>query len=124
PGGTSSMARARPRTLFPLESSALFLARNAKHLSGIDAVRIADLLVVGIVNHGVARAIPIGEAADAPQAVAAGHDHWLALRYPGRAGAGDRRDGGPLRCREWHLGTRLGHAGGPVHLVQPDLIIA
>src|SRR6266566_5384487 len=53
-----------------------FTRRKDKDLARMNQVGIADLLPVRLVNDGVARARAVGEAADAPEAVAAGDRRW------------------------------------------------
>src|SRR6266403_3642116 len=55
--------------------------RKDKDLAWINQVGIADLLPVRLVNDGVARAVAVGEAADAPEAVAAGDGGGRDLRH-------------------------------------------
>src|SRR6266404_5931110 len=55
--------------------------RKDKDLAWINQVGIADLLPVRLVNYGVARAVAVGEAADAPEAVAAGDGGGRDLRH-------------------------------------------
>src|SRR5258708_32602080 len=73
--------------------SARFLGKD-EHLAGINTVWIADLVMVRVVDDRISRAIPIGGAADAPQAVAARDDGSRDLR--GRH-SGGRAGGGPAR---------------------------
>lgn len=54
--------------------ASVHLGGKHEDLAGIDAIRIADLVPVGLVDHRVTRALAVGFAADAPEAVAAG-DH-------------------------------------------------
>src|SRR5260370_34345716 len=67
------------------ENHAVSARRKDKDLAWINQVGIADLLPVRLVNYGVARARAVGEAADAPEAVAAGDGGGRDPRHdPGR----------------------------------------
>jgi len=57
------------------------LRRKDKDLAGMYQIRIADLLPIRLVNYGVARACTVGEAAEAPEAVAAGDGGGCDLRH-------------------------------------------
>ena len=48
--------------------------RKDKDLAGINTIWISDLVSVSFVNDRVSRARAVGDAADSPQAVAAGYD--------------------------------------------------
>src|SRR5258707_15016105 len=84
------------------ENHAVSARRKDKDLAWINQVGIADLLPVRLVNYGVARARAVGEAADAPEAVAAGDGWGRYLRHDhsgGRASVwqNSRRGGRQLR---------------------------
>ena len=71
-------------------------------MAGVYQMRIADLLPVRLVNYGVARACTVGQAAEAPEAVAAGDGGGRDLRHDhggGRASVwqNSRRGGRQLR---------------------------
>jgi hypothetical protein len=55
-----------PTSLMENLAASVSLARKDKDLTRIDAVRIADLVMVGIVDDRIARTVPISGAADAP----------------------------------------------------------
>src|SRR5262245_11723478 len=74
----------RTRPAFLRHKSLLRSGRLAgKHegLSRVDQAWIADLLLVGLVDHRVAHALPVDTLADAPQAIAASHNRGLHLGH-------------------------------------------
>src|SRR5258708_30641011 len=78
--------------------------RKDKDLARVNQVRIADLLPVGLVNDGIARAHTIPEAAEAPEAIAAGDGGGCDLR----------QDHGGGRASAWQSGR---HGGRQLRLL-------
>src|ERR1700731_785325 len=92
-------SNANKKTCNPPLFSARF-HRKDKDLPGINAIGISDLVPVRLVNDGVSQARAVVDAADAPEAVAAGYDRGRDLgQDQGGPGASVRQRGGGSRVR-------------------------
>src|ERR1700730_797660 len=88
--------------------------RYGEDLAGIDEVRIADLLAVGLVDLGVAQPLAIGVLGDAPEVVAGLNvdgDRAVRRRHPVE-GDGElrQRPAAPIHGLEAQAVFALGHA--------------
>jgi hypothetical protein len=92
-------SNANKKTCNPPSFSARF-HRKDKDLAGINAIGISDLVPVRLVNDGVSQARAVVDAADTPEAVAAGYDRGRDLGQDhGGPGASVRQRGGGSRVR-------------------------
>ncbi len=87
--------------------------RQHEDLAGVDQIGIADLGLVGVVDHRVALAAPVGALADPPEVVAAGDLGGVDLRHVDRGVRVALRDLPRIRGRRRHTGRGRPGAIGP-----------
>jgi hypothetical protein len=82
-----SVVAARSRASVSDQIALWLRLRQDENLSRIDQVGIADLIAVGLVDHGVAYPVAVCRAADLPKVVAPDYDFRVDIRHHDSAGS-------------------------------------